>query len=132
MTHIKEFCIGCGIAITSYLSPVIPTMITVGFLILADTIFGIYKAKKLGEKITSRKLGNIIPKLALYQLAIVSLYLMEKHILGWNDMTLVKGGALVISTVEILSIDESFKKIFGYSIWSKIKGQLKRGDSNTK
>lgn len=132
MTHFKEIVAAIGIALTSLIAPVLPILLTVGFLIFTDTVFGLAKAKATGEPITSRKLGNIISKMLLYNLAIMSLFLLETYVFGWTGMQLTKAGAVAIAITEVLSIDESFKKIFGYSIWSKVKSHIKRGISETK
>lgn len=103
-------------------------MITVGLAIMADTITGMWKAKKLNEKITSRKLSQIISKMFLYQGTIVLFFLIDKFILGdillaffSIQFLLTKVVALVLASVEVFSIDENIKAVKGTGLWSAFK-----------
>jgi hypothetical protein len=119
------------IATIAVISPVKPLLLTVGFLIVADFIFGIYRAYRLKENITSRKMGNTISKIILYNLAILSVYFLDKNILD-TGLHLEKICAGLIGVVEIKSLSESFYILTGIDIWTKLKGILERGESNTK
>ncbi len=97
-------------------------------LILADTATGIWKAKHLKEKITSRKLSAIISKLVLYELAVVLFYLIDYYILNDIILTffsvplmLTKILALVLASIEVMSINENFKVVKGIDIWQSMK-----------
>ena len=100
----------------------------IGLLIIIDTITGIWKAKKLGEKITSRKLSSIISKLALYEVTVIMFFLIDKFIL--NDIILqffsvpfmlTKIVALVLASIEVMSINESYKQVHHLDLWSSMK-----------
>ena len=132
MTHIKEFCIWFVAVVGSYFLPLVPTMLTVGLLIAVDTIYAVFVASKLGEKITSRKMSEVLSKMLLYQLIIITIYVIERNILGQYDLFACKAAAMAITWTELKSIDESFQKMFGYSIWTKLRKSFSRGDSNTK
>lgn len=119
------------VSCVAILSPIKPLMLTIGFLIMVDFIFAVYKAYKLKEKITSRKMGSTIPKIVLYNLSIMSVYFLNKYIFN-TDLPLEKIVAGLIAVVEIKSIDESFKQLFGYSFWAKLKKIINRGTSTTK
>ena len=104
------------------------------FLILIDTITGIWKARKLKEKITSRKLSGIISKIFLYECAIIMMYLIDYWIL--NDIVLnfflipflvTKITALTLCSIELLSISENYKAIYNINIWQSLKNLLNRG-----
>lgn len=97
-------------------------------LILADTATGIWKAKHLKEKITSRKLSAVISKLVLYELAVVLFYLIDYYILNDIILTffsvplmLTKILALVLASIEVMSINENFKIVKGIDIWQSMK-----------
>jgi len=77
-TYLKSFLV----SLLSFFIPVVPLLLLVGGFILFDTILGIWAAKKRGEKITSRKLGNIIPKMILYQMAVLSAFVLDVWLLG--------------------------------------------------
>jgi len=90
----------------------------IGVLILIDTMTGIWKAKKLGEKITSRKLSSIISKLALYEVTVIMFFLIDKFILNDIILTffsvpfmLTKVVALVLASIEVMSINENYKSV---------------------
>jgi hypothetical protein len=100
----------------------------IGVLIVIDTITGIWKAKKLGDKITSRKLSSIISKLGLYELTVIMFFLIDKFIL--NDiilqffsvpLMLTKIVALVLASIEVMSINENYKIVKGIDLWQSMK-----------
>ncbi len=119
------------IVIISVISPVIPLILTVGILVMTDFIFAIYKAFKLNEEITSRKMSNTITKMTLYSLAVISVFFIEKYVLDFI-IPASKIASGLICFIELKSIDESFKKIFNWSLWDKMKIIISRGDSSTK
>ena len=97
-------------------------------LILADTATGIWKAKHLKEKITSRKLSTVISKLVLYELAVVLFYLIDYYILNDIILTffsvplmLTKILALVLASIEIMSISENWRIVKGVNLWQSAK-----------
>lgn len=97
-------------------------------LILADTATGIWKAKHLKQQITSRKLSAVISKLVLYELAVVLFYLIDYYILNDIILTffsvplmLTKILALVLASIEVMSINENFKIVKGIDIWQSMK-----------
>jgi phage-related holin len=100
----------------------------IGVLIVIDTITGIWKAKKLGEKITSRKLSSIISKLALYEVTVIMFFLIDQFILNDIILTffsvpfmLTKIVALVLSSIEVMSINENYKIVKGIDLWQSMK-----------
>ncbi len=70
----------------AFFLPISGILLMIGVLIVIDTITGIWKAKKIGEKITSRKLSAIISKLALYEVTVIMFFLIDRFIL--NDIIL--------------------------------------------
>ena len=114
-------------------TPIIGIMSTVGLLILIDTIIGVWKAKKMGEKITSRGFSKIISKMLLYQGTIMTFFLVDKFILGdilhsffTIELLLTKAVGLVLASVEIFSIDENYRAVKKYGIWDAAKRLLSR------
>lgn len=127
----KQYITPLLASLVAIFTPVVPTLLTVGFLITLDFIVGIYRAFKLNEAITSRKMGNTISKMLLYQSMILSIFLLETFILA-DILPLTKIAASLISVVEIKSISESIEKITGVNIWYKMTRMLRRGKSETK
>jgi hypothetical protein len=120
--------------ITAFFLPISGIIFLVGFLILIDTIPGVWKAKKLKQPITSRKLSAIISKLALYEVAVIMLYLIDYWILDAIvlkffsvPLMVTKITALTLCSIELISISENYKIIYGLNIWESLKNLLKRG-----
>jgi hypothetical protein len=97
-------------------------------LILSDTATGIWKAKHLKQEITSRKLSAIISKLLLYELCVILFYLIDYFIL--NDIILVffsvplmltKVLALVLASIEVMSISENWRIVRGVNLFQSAK-----------
>lgn len=114
-------------------APIQGIMITVGLAIMADTAVGIWKALKLGERISSRKLSQVISKMLLYQATIILFFLMDKFIIGdilaaffAIQFLLTKAVALTLASVEVFSIDENIKQVKGTGIWDAFKRLVKR------
>lgn len=131
MKNIWAFFGSLFASLVGVLAPILAIIYSLTFIIFLDFIFGIFKSYKLKQEITSRKMSQSISKLFLYNLVIIGLFVIDKHILS-TGIGLEKVGASLIILVEIRSIDEHFTKLFGYSLWDKISEQFKRGKSITK
>jgi hypothetical protein len=118
-------------AILGVLTPVAPIIYTLTFIIICDFIFGIYRAYKCKEEITSRKMAQTLPKLLLYNVIIIALFLVDKYVMN-TGIGLEKVAATLMILIEMKSVDESFKIIFGYSLWNKVIDSIERGKSITK
>lgn len=120
--------------VMAFFMPISGILFLILFLILADTITGIWKARKLKEKITSRKLSAIVSKIVLYECAVIMLYLVDYWIL--NDIVIkffsvsllvTKITALTLCSIELISISENYKAIYNINIWQSLKNILNRG-----
>jgi len=112
----------------AFFLPISGILIMIGVLIIIDTITGIWKANKLGDKITSRKLSAIISKLALYEITVIMFFLIDQFILNDIILTffsvpfmLTKIVALVLSSIEVMSINENYKVVKGIDLWQSMK-----------
>ena len=119
----------------AFFLPISGILLMIGVLIVIDTITGIWKAKKLGEKITSRKLSSIISKLALYEVTVIMFFLIDQFILNDIILTffsvpfmLTKIVALVLASVEVISINENIKVIStkNLDLWQSAKALFAR------
>lgn len=117
----------------AFFLPISGILFLVGFAILVDTLTGLWKAKKLKIKITSRKLSAVISKLFLYELAVIGFYLIDFWIL--NDIVkqffsvplmLTKILSLVLVSIEVMSINENYFSIRQISIWQGMKNLFSR------
>ena len=112
----------------AFFLPISGILIMIGVLICIDTFTGIWKANKLKEKITSRKLSSIISKLALYEITVIMFFLIDKFILNDIILTffsvplmLTKIVALVLASIEVMSINENYKVVKGIDLWQSMK-----------
>jgi hypothetical protein len=95
----------------AFFLPISGILIMIGVLIAIDTFTGIWKANKLKEKITSRKLSAIISKLALYEVTVIMFFLIDNFILNDIILTffsvpfmLTKVVALVLASIEVCQL----------------------------
>lgn len=114
--------------VSTFFLPISGILFLIGFAIVIDTITGIWKSKKLKIPITSRKLSAIISKLMLYEVAVILFYLIDRFILNDIILTffsvplmLTKILALVLVTIETLSISENIKAVKGIDLWQAMK-----------
>lgn len=127
ISHLNYLCI----TLVGIFTPVIPLLLSVGVMIAADFIFGIFRAIKKNENVVSRKMWNTGAKMLLYNLSVFSVYIMDQYLLK-TGMHIEKIAAIFLAIVEIKSMDESFKILFGWSLWDKVLKIVRRGESNTK
>jgi hypothetical protein len=100
--------------------PIKELMLTIGFLVASDMLVGIWKALKLKQRIRSRRMSDTITKLLLYQIAIMSGFLIETFIIA-ELIPITKLVATVIAVIEFKSIVESIESVTGKDLWSKLK-----------
>ena len=113
------------LACMSIFLPIRELMLTIGFLVGADMVVGIWKALKTGQKIRSRRMSDTVTKMLLYQLAIVSGFLIEKYIIT-DILPIAKLIGSVIAIIEFKSIIESIESVTGQNLWTKIKEVIGR------
>ena len=108
-------------------------MFLIGFAIFVDTITGVWKAKKLKQPITSRRLSAVISKMLLYEITVILFYLIDYFIL--NDIVLTffsvplmltKMLSLVLVSIEVVSINENYKAVKGIDLWVSAKNLITR------
>ena len=113
--------------------PVTGLLFLVGFAIFVDTITGLWKAKKLKQPVTSRRLSAVISKMLLYEVTVILFYLIDKFIL--NDilltffsvpLMLTKVLSLVLVSIEVVSINENYKAVKGIDLWQSAKNLISR------
>ena len=119
--------------ISAFFLPIIGILFLIGFAILVDTFTGIWKAKKLKIKITSRGLSAVISKLLLYEIAVILFYLIDRFILNDIILTffsvplmLTKILALVLVSIEVMSINENYEAVRGINMWTAMKNLFSR------
>lgn len=116
-----------------FFAPIQGLLISVGTAIALDTIFGIARSVKTKQKITSRKLSNIVSKFVLYQSAVLLIFTVDTFLLGeffriWFSIPFffTKVVTIVLIFIESVSIKENFEEAFNVDIFSLLKEVLKR------
>lgn len=127
-SKIGGFFLKVLVALWTFIAPVVGVLVAVGLFILLDTITGIWKAKKKNQKVTSRRLGRIINKMLVYQATVLTFFVLDFFILDEVtktflsfDFALTKIVAVVLCSIEIYSIDESFEQATGKGLFERIK-----------
>ncbi len=110
--------------------PIYGLLIAVGTAIALDTFTGIFKSVKLKGwcSIRSRILSNIISKMALYEVCILLLFVIDKFVLnefiskwfGFQYM-FTKICAILLIFIELVSIKENIESTFKIDIWKLLK-----------
>lgn len=115
--------------------PIQGLLIAVGSAIILDTITGIFKSVKLKgwKNVRSRKLSNIVSKMALYEVCIVFLFLIDKYLL--NEFIIRSFGitymftkicAILLIFIELVSIKENIEETYEINIWHLLKNVFRR------
>lgn len=110
--------------------PIYGLLIAVGSAIVLDTFTGIFKSVKLRgwSSIRSRVLSNIISKMALYEVCILFLFVIDKFLLNefilhWFGFTFMftKICAILLIFIELVSIKENIEETFKIDVWALLK-----------
>ena len=110
--------------------PIQGLLIAVGAAIVLDTFTGVFKSVKLKGwcSIRSRVLSNIISKMALYEICIMVLYVIDKYLL--NEFIQAAFGfiymftkicAIMLIFIELVSIKENIEEAYKIKIWDMLK-----------
>jgi len=119
-------------ALLLFFAPIKGIILMVALATILDTGFGLWKAYKIGEKITSKIFRHgLVPKLVSYIAVIMLVYASDVFIINALTMTVVsvdfistKVIALVLLSIEVKSMDESFVAVKGYSFIDTIKSVI--------
>ena len=120
------------ISLLAVLAPMKPILLVTGFLIFADLLSGVLAAKKRGEPITSHGLRRTLSKTFVYNMAIISGFLVERYLLS-DFIPILKITSSVIGISECISIFENLNTIDGSNIFKKVVDLLgSKNDTRTK
>jgi len=105
------------------LSPVNEVMFTMVFLIVVDFITGAYSSYKNEIPIDSKRIGHTVSKFFIYNLVILSAFLLEVNIV--DEVPFLKVIAGFIAIAEIKSILENYNKIYGVNPFQALINLMK-------
>lgn len=115
------------VASVAALAPIHAVIVSVGVLIFADLVTGIWAAKKRNEKIGSAAMRRTVSKIVIYQTAVITGFLLETYLLS-GLLPVAKLVAGVIGLVEFKSILENSNSILGQDLFKSVL--LKLGSEN--
>lgn len=125
----KDWLTALFLSTLAILAPIKPLCLAVAFLILVDTVTGIWAAKKRGEQLKSSKLRSILTKMFVYQLCVISGFVLENYILD-HLLPVAKLIAGAAAVVEVKSILENSNFILGMDIFAEVKKRLGSPNQN--
>ena len=137
-TKLNNYSMQLLAIVSSFFLPISGILILIGVSVILDTLTGVWKARKLKTPVTSRKLSAIISKILLYEVTVMLFYLIDYYIL--NDIVLTffsvelmttKILALVLVSIEIISMNENVKSVKGIDIWQSLKNLFARAKEVT-
>ena len=123
----------------TFISPIAGVLIAVGAFVFLDTIIGLWKAKVIKQKITSRRLSGVINKMLVYQLTVITFFILGHFIVNDIvkefidiDYAMTKIIAVVLISIEFFSIDESFKAATGKGLLQRLMDLISKYKTNKK
>jgi hypothetical protein len=119
----KEWLVNIIVTTIALLAPIHALIIAVSVLILADFITGILAAIRRKEKVSSASMRRTISKLIVYQIAIITGFVLETYLLS-SIFPVAKLVAGVIGLVEFKSILENANCILGGHIFTAVLEKL--------
>ena len=137
-TKLKLYSTKLMAIILSFFLPIVGILILIAASVILDTITGIWKAKKLKQPITSRRLSAIISKILLYEATVMLFFAIDKFLL--NDIVVsffsielltTKILALVLVSIEVISINENYFAIYQKDLWDALKNLFARAKEVT-
>lgn len=111
------------LSFVALLAPIHSILITAFALVVVDMITGIWAALKSGQKISSAKLRHTVSKLLIYQIAIITAWLVETY-MHLDFIPAVKLVSAMIGLVELKSVIENCNIISGQNIFKMLIEKL--------
>lgn len=118
-----------AITIIAILAPIQALLASVGFLIICDAITGVWASLKRKEKITSAGLRRTVSKMLLFQLAVITGFIVEQYVIS-NTIPIAKIVATAITFSELTSILENTAQITGKDIFSELLKKIGSKNDN--
>jgi hypothetical protein len=121
-------------AFVLFFAPISGIILIVALSTIVDSGFGMWRARCKGESVTSKLFRHgFIPKLLSYIGAVMLVYASDVFIINALtqlvisvDFLATKLIALILISIEVKSMDESFEDIKGYSFIDKARKVLNK------
>jgi len=113
-----------SLALFGFFAPIFYAFSLVTILVVTDTVTAIMReGRKDVKKITSKKAFPIVPKLIFYFLLVIVAHGLQ---VVENQLPFVKFALIGIGWIEVKSIDENFRGLFGFSFIDKTLHAIKQ------
>lgn len=111
------------LALGSLFAPTKPILIAIMVLSMIDLLTGILSAHKRKEPITSSGLKRTVLKIAVYQFAVLTAYLVQLYLTG-PDLPVMNMVASLIGITELKSVLENLDIVLGESAFGAVVSKL--------
>lgn len=126
----KDYGLMIATSIVSFFAPTGQWIMFIGFLVMMDMISALFAAYKTGKEIESRKMMRTVMKFMAYGMAVLCAHYISH--LFFPNMPIVQAMSALIATIELKSIDENYKLIFGKSFFNSLISTLDKQRTKAK
>lgn len=127
-TYLEKYGLIMLSSLSLFFAPLLSTFVFVGFLVIADFITGVVKARKLNDVRSRRMIDKFYTSIA-YFIGIIITYKMENYF--GDNIPFLKAVVAVIAATELQSIRENIKEITGVDLIQPVMKLLKRNNNET-
>lgn len=121
---ISKFTGYIALSLSAFFLPITWALTSIVAVVIIDTITGVMVAGKEDIKnIKSKKLSSVISKLIFYFSGIILGRIAELYI--DDSVPFIKLVLVAVMIIEIKSVDENFKSLFGFSFIDKMLEGMK-------
>ena len=125
----NEYILTAAVALMLFFAPINGIIFIVAFSSVLDTCFGVWRSYSKGESITSKAFRHgFIPKILSYIGVVMMVYVSDVFIINALTQLVIsveflatKLVALILISIEVKSMDESFTDVKGYSFIQKAR-----------
>jgi hypothetical protein len=118
--------------VAAYFAPITGVCVAVAAAIIADTLIGAGASLKKGHKFKSVRLRTgLVYKMLIYQCVLLTVYLIDVNIFGavfdnviGERHLVTKAVAIVLISIEAISIDENFETLTGQRLSTRIRSLI--------
>lgn len=122
---LAKFSTYIAASLAAFFLPITWALTSIVAVVIIDTITGVMKAgKNKVERVQSKKLASVITKLIFYFSGVILGRIAELFI--DNEIPFVKLVLVAVMIIEVKSIDENFKSVYGFSFVDKVLKVFKK------
>ena len=126
----KDYGLMIMTSMVSFFAPTGEWIMFIGFLVMMDMMSALFAANRTGKEIESRKMMRTVMKFMAYGMAVLCAHYISY--LFFPTMPIVQAMSALIATIELKSIDENYKLIFGKSFFNTLISVLDKQRTKAK